>query len=134
MDVYAVCKEQQEKPDFNTFFRGTGVFHDHHTGQALNKEKVVEAVRNDLDEMYSFSVLQWRRRSEKPASEKVISTTLFHKLKDEGTVRSRIVLRQFADVPLHEPSTNLVAETVSVIASKGNGRQMTSPFRSSTLG
>ena len=87
------------------------MFHDHYTGQALNKEKVVEAVRNDLDEMYSFSVLQWRRRSEKPASEKVISTTLFHKLKNEGTVRSRIVLRQFADVPLHEPSTNLVAET-----------------------
>ena len=96
------CKGQQEKPDFETFFRGTGAFHDHYTVEALNKEKLLESALNDLDEMDSFSMMQWRRRSEKPVGAKVISNKLFHKLKDEGAVRSRIVARQFADAPLHE--------------------------------
>ena len=43
MDVCALCEEQEEKPDLETFCRGTG--HDHYRGEALNKEKVVEASR-----------------------------------------------------------------------------------------
>ena len=67
------------------------MFHDPDTGEVLNREKVVEAVRNELDEVDSFNVSQWRRRSEKPVGEKVISTKLFHKLKHDGTAKSRIV-------------------------------------------
>ena len=92
-----VCEFHSKKLDFGTFFRGTGAFHDHYSGEAWKKEKVVEAVRNDFHEMDSFSVMQWRRRSENPVGETVISTELFAKLKDEGAVRSRMVAGKFAE-------------------------------------
>ena len=89
-----MCVLHSKKLDFETFFRGQGAFHDHCSGEAWKKEKVVEAVRNDFHEMDSFSVMQWRRRSENLVGETVISTKLFAKLKDEGVVRSRMVARQ----------------------------------------
>ena len=64
----ALCRQDTTSPwsTFETFFRGTGAFHD-----------------------------GWRRRSETSAGERVISTNFFHKLKDEGIERSRIGARQF---------------------------------------
>ena len=42
----------------------TRAFHNHYTGEVLNKEKVVEAVRNEFYDMVSFSAMQWRKKSE----------------------------------------------------------------------
>ena len=70
----ALCEEQEQKLAFETCFRCTGAFHEHYTSDALFKEKVVKAARNELDEMASFHVMQWRRKLEKSACDKVIST------------------------------------------------------------
>ena len=131
MDVKALCEENIEKPDFDEYFSKTGVFHDFYTGEALPKELVTAAVRNELAEMDAFEVMQWRRRSDKPEGVKVISTKLFHKLKDETTVRSRIVARQFADSPAPEhhagtPPVWALKLVLSRCTSRGRGRQLAS--------
>ena len=75
--------------------------------------------------------MKWKRKSEKPPDEKVISTKMFHKAKGDE-VRSRIVAREFADgvsAPEHHagtPPTWALKLVISRMMSKGRTRQLAS--------
>ena len=81
--------------------------------------------------MQEFGVFEWKRKSEKPPNEKVISTKMFHKAKGDE-VRSRIVAREFADgvfAPEHHagtPPTWALKLVISRMMSKGRTRQLAS--------
>ena len=95
MNLGALCEEEVPHPTFDgELFAGS--FHDQFTGEVLPKELVLEGVKRELDEMDEFEVMVRKRRSEKPAGERVISTKLFHTRKGPDCVRSRIVARDFA--------------------------------------
>ena len=79
--------------------------------------------------MQEFGVFEWKRKSEKPPNERVISTKMFHKAKRDE-VQSRIVAREFADgvfAPEHHagtPPTWALKLVISRMMSKGRTRQL----------
>eukprot|EP00959_Pyramimonas_sp_CCMP1952_P370063 7750426-Pyramimonas_sp.AAC.1 len=95
MTLGALCEEEAPAPTFGERLVA-GSFHDQHTGEVLPKELVLEGVKRELDEMEELEVMVWKKRSEKPPGERVISTKLFHTRKGPDCVRPRIVARDFA--------------------------------------
>ena len=81
--------------------------------------------------MQEFGVFEWKRKSEKPPNEKIISTKMFHKAKGDE-VGSRIVAREFADgvfAPEHHagtPPTWALKLVISRLILKGRSRQVAS--------
>ena len=81
--------------------------------------------------MQEFGVFEWKRNSEEPPNEKVISTKMFHKAK-VYEVRSRIVAREHADgvfAPEQHagtPPTWAPKLVISRMMSKGRTRQLAS--------
>ena len=115
MEVNALCEESVDPPDMEAFFDAAGGFYDHYTGEILLRCKSSE----------------WKRKSEKPPNEKVISTKMFHQDKGDE-VRSRIVAREYADgvsAPEHRtgtPATWALKLVISGMMSKGRTRQLAS--------
>ena len=78
----------------------------------------------------SSELFEWKRKSEKPPIEEVMSTKMFHKAK--GEVRSRIVALEFADgvfTPEHHagtPPTRALKLVISRMMSKVRTRQFAS--------
>ena len=81
--------------------------------------------------MQEFGVFEWKRKSEKPPNEKVISTKMFHEAQGDE-VRSRIVAWEFADgvfAPEHHagtPPTWALKLVISRMMSKSRTRQLVS--------
>ena len=74
----------------------------------LVRDATIAGIRAELTQMQEFGVFEWKRKSEKPPDEKVISTKMFHKAKGDE-VRSRIVAREYADgvfAPEHHAGTD----------------------------
>ena len=46
-------------------------------------------------ETEDFDVFEWKRAGEQPLEAATVSTKMFHRQKDESTVRGRIAARQF---------------------------------------
>ena len=74
MEVNALCEENAEPPDMEAFFDAAGEFYDHHTGEILDRDATIAGIRAELTQMQEFGVFEWKRKSEKPPSEKVICT------------------------------------------------------------
>ncbi|CAK0826802.1 unnamed protein product [Prorocentrum cordatum] len=133
MTLGALCEEEAPAPTFDEGL-SAGRVHDQYTGEVLPKELVLEGVKRELDEREEFEaeVVVWKRRSEKPAGERVISTKLFHTRKGPDCVRSRIVARDFAGgvfAPGHyagTPPTWALKLVISRLASRGQVRQLAS--------
>ena len=107
MEINALCEEQINPPDLEAFFDKAGEFYDHYTGEILDRDATIAGIRAELAQMQEFGVFEWKRSSEKPVGEKVISSKMFHKAKGDE-VRSRIVARQCADgvfAPEHHAGT-----------------------------
>ena len=92
MEVNALCEETVDPPDMEVFVVAVGEFYDHYTGEILDRDATIAGIRAELTQMQEFGVFEWKRKSEKPPNEKVISTKMFHKAKGDE-VRSRIVAR-----------------------------------------
>ena len=90
------CEEIVGLPDMEAFFDAAGEFYDYYTGEILDRDARIVGIRGELTQMQEFEVFEWKRKSEKPSNEKVISTKMFHKAKGDE-VRSRIVAREYAD-------------------------------------
>ena len=90
MEVIALCEETVDPPDMAAFVGAAGEFHDHYTGEILDRDSTIAGIRVELTQMQEFGVFRWKRKSEKPPDENVISTKTFHKAKGDE-VRSRIV-------------------------------------------
>ena len=89
------------------FFDAAGEFYDHHTGEILDRDATIAGIRAELTQMQEFGVFEWKRKSEKPPNEKVISTKMFYKAEGDE-VRSRIVAREYGDgvfAPEHHAGT-----------------------------
>ena len=103
-------------------------FYDHYTGEILDRDATIAGVRAELTQMQEF---EWKRKSEKPPNEKVISTKMFHKAKGDE-VRSRIVAREYADgvfAPGHHAGTPpawALKLVISRMMSRGRTRQLAS--------
>ncbi|CAK0869006.1 unnamed protein product [Prorocentrum cordatum] len=131
MTLGALSEEKAPVPTFDEklFARS---FHDQYTWEVLPKELVLEGVKRELDEMEEFEVMVWKKRSEKPPGERVISTKLFHTRKGPDCVRSRIVARDFAGgvfAPEHyagTPPTWALKLVISRLESRGESRQLAS--------
>ncbi|CAK0901850.1 unnamed protein product [Prorocentrum cordatum] len=122
MTLGALCEEEVPVPTFDEkLFAGS--FHDQYTGEFLPKELVLEGVKRELDEMEEFEVMVWKKRSEKPPGERVISTKLFHTRKGPDCVRSRVVARDFAGGVFVTWALKLV---ISRLASRRESRQLAS--------
>ena len=107
MEINALCEEQVDQPSFERFFDKAGEFYDHYTGEILDRDATIAGIRAELAQMQEFGVFEWRRSSEKPVGERVISSKMFHKAKGDE-VRSRIVAREYADgvfAPEHHAGT-----------------------------
>ena len=72
------------------FLDAASEFYDHYTGEILDRDATIAGIRAELTQMQEFGMLEWKRKSEKPPTEKVISTKIFDKAKGDE-VRSRIV-------------------------------------------
>ena len=83
LEVNALCEETVDPLDMEAFFFLTqpARFYDHYTGEILDRDATVAGIRAELTQMQEFGVLEWKRKSEKPPNEKVISTKMFHKAK-----------------------------------------------------
>ena len=131
MEVNALCEETVDPPDMEAFFDAAGEFYDHYTGEILDRDATIAGIRAELTQMQEFGVFEWKRKSEKPPNEKVISTKMFHNAKGDE-VRSRIVAREFADgvfAPEHHagtPPTWALKLVISRMMSKGRARQLAS--------
>ena len=118
-------------PDMEAFFDTAGDFYDHNTGEILHRGATIAGIRAELTQMQEFGVFEWKRKSEKPPSEKVISTKMFHKAKGDE-VRSIIVAREYVDgvfAPEHHagtPPTWALKLVISRMMSKGRTRQLAS--------
>ena len=97
----------------------------------LDRDATIAGIRAALTQVQEFGVSEWKRKSEKPPNEKVISTKMFHKAKGDE-VRSRIVAREHADgvfAPEHHagtPPTWALKLVISTMMSKGRTRQLAS--------
>ena len=131
MEINALCEEQINPPDLEAFFDKAGEFYDHYTGEILVRDATIAGIRAELAQMQEFGVFEWKRSSEKPVGEKVISSKMFHKAKGDE-VRSRIVARQYADgvfAPEHHagtPPTWALKLVLSRMVSKSRTRQFAS--------
>ena len=131
MEVIALCEETVDPPDMEAFFHAAGEFHDHYTGEILDRDATIAGIRAELTQMQEFGVFEWKRKSDEPPNEKVISTKMVHKAKGDE-VRSRIVAREFADgvfAPEHHagtPPTWTLKLVISRMMSKGRRRQLAS--------
>ena len=74
MEVNALCEELVDPPDMEAFFDAAGEFHDHYTGEIMDRDATIAGIRAELTQMQEIGVFEWRRRSEKPPDEKVVST------------------------------------------------------------
>ena len=81
--------------------------------------------------MQELGVFEWKRKSEKPPNEKVMSTKMIHKaMGDEA--RSRVVAREYADGVFareHHAGTTptwALKLVISRMISKGRTRQLAS--------
>ena len=139
VEINALCEEQINQPDLEAFFDKAGEFYDHYTGEILGRDATIAGIRAELAQMQEFGVFEWKRSSEKPVGEKIISSKKFHKAKGDE-VRSRIVARHYADgvfAPEHHagtPPTWALKLVLSRMVSKSRTRQFASQWRSSTLG
>ena len=119
------------RPTWKRFFDAAGEFYDDYTGEILDRDATIAGIRADHSQMQQFGVFARKRKSQKPATEKVISTKMFHKAKGDE-VRSRIVAREFADgvfAPEHHagtPPTWALKLVISRMMSKGRARQLAS--------
>ena len=89
------------------FLDAAGEFYDHYTGEILDRDETIAGIRAELTQLQEFGMLEWTRKSEKPPTEKVISTKMFDNAKGDE-VRSRIVAREYSDgvsAPEHHAST-----------------------------
>ena len=131
VEVNALCAEPVDPPDMEAFFDAAGEFYDHYTGEILDRDATIAGIRAELTQMQEFGVFEWKRKSEKPPNEKVISTKMFRKAKGDE-VRSRIVAREYADgvfAPEHHAGTPPVWALKLVISrmmSKGRTRLLAS--------
>ena len=131
MEVNALCEEPVDPPDMEASFDAAGEFYDHYTGEILGRDATLAGIRAELTKMQEFGVLEWKRKSEKPPNEKVISTKMFHKSKGDN-IRSRIVAREYADgvfAPEHHagtPPTWALKLVISRMLPKGRTRQLAS--------
>ena len=113
------------------FFDRAGEFYDHHTDEVLDRDATIAGIRAELTQMQEFEVFGWKRRTEKLAAEKIISTKMFHKTKGND-IRSRTVAREFADgvfAPEHHASTLptwALKLVISRMVSKSRTRQLAS--------
>ena len=113
------------------FFDTAGEFYDHCTGEILDRDATTAGIRVEFTQMQEFGVFEWKRKSEKPPNEKVISTKMFHKAKGDE-VRSKIVAREYAVgtfAPGHHagtPPTWALKLVISRMTSKGRTRQLAS--------
>ena len=120
------------------FFDAAGEFYDQCTGEILDRDATNAGIRAELTQMQEFGVFEWKRKSENPPNEKVISTKMFDKAKGDE-VGSRIVAREFADgvfAPEHHagtPPTWALKLVVSRMMSKGRTRQLASRGRVSCV-
>ncbi len=79
--------------------------------------------------MADFGVYKWVRVEDVPQGVEIISTQMFHKLKEPGLVRSRIIGRQFANERNYEfhagtPPLALLKYVLSRAASRGREWQL----------
>ena len=131
MEVNALCEETVDPPDMEAFFDAAGEFYDNYTGEILDRDATIAGIRAELTQMQEFGVFEWKRKSEKPPNEKVISTKMVHKAKGDE-VRSRIVARELADgvfAPEHHagtPPTWALKLVISRMMSKDRTRQLAS--------
>ena len=131
MEINALCEEQVDQPNFERFFDKAGEFYDRCTGEILDRDATIAGIRAELAQMQEFGVFEWRRSSEKPAGERVISSKMFHKAKGDE-VRSRMVAWEYADgvfAPEHHagtPPTWALKLVLSRMVSKGRTRQFAS--------
>ena len=131
MEVNVLCEEAVDAPNMEAFFDAAGEFYDHYIGEILDRDATIVGIRAELTQMHEFGVFEWKRKSEKPRNEKVISTKMFHKAKG-NEVRSRIVARVFADGVVaaeHHagtPPTWALKLVISRMVSKGRTRQLAS--------
>ena len=138
MEVNALCEETVDPPDMEAFFDAAGEFYDHYTHKILDRDATIVGIRVQLTQIQEFGVFEWKRKSEEPPNEKVISTKMFHKAKGDE-VQSRIVAREFADgvfAPEHhagKPPTWALKLVISRMMSKGRTCQFAS-HHSSMLG
>ena len=89
MEVNSLCEEPADPPDMEKFFDAAGEFYDHYTGDILDRVATIAGIGAGLTEMQEFGVFEWKRKSEKPPSEKVISTKMFHKAEGRrGSVKN----------------------------------------------
>ena len=56
-------------------------FYEHYTGEVLDRDATTAGIRAGLTSMQEFGVFEWNRGTEILASEKIISTKMFHKAK-----------------------------------------------------
>ena len=113
------------------FFDRAGEFYDHNTDEILDRDATIAGIRPELAQMQEFGVFEWKRRSEKPVGERVISTKMFHKAKGDE-VRSRIVAPEHANgvfAPEHHagtPPTWALKLVISRMMSQSRTRQCAS--------
>ena len=74
MEINVLCEEQVNQPDLERFFDKAGEFYDHYTGEVLDRDATIAGIRAELAQMQEFGVFEWRRSSEKPAGDRVISS------------------------------------------------------------
>ena len=129
MEVNALCEEPFDPPDMQTFSDAAGEFYDHYTGEILDRDATIAGIRAELTQMQEFGVFEWKRKSEKPPTEKVIRTKMFHKAKGDE-LRSRIVAREYNHgvfAPEHHagtPPTWALKLVISRMMSRGRARQL----------
>ena len=122
-DINALCEDQIEQPDVEAFFDSACEFNDHYTGEIFDRDAMIAGIWAELAQIQEFGVFEWKRKEEKPATERVICTNIFHKAKGDE-VRSRIVAREFAD-GVFAPTWALKL-VISRMMSKGRTRQLAS--------
>jgi hypothetical protein len=129
MEVNAVCEEPEQHLDWESLLGQMKVAYDHYTGETLDKQQVMDGIRKELSEMDEFEVFTWVDESEVPRGSEIITTKMFHRQKDENTVRSRIVGRQYKTDRNFEfyagtPPLAMLKLIVSRAASRGTSRQV----------
>ena len=122
------------------FFDRACEFYDHYSGEILDRRATIAGIRAELTQMEEFGVFDWKRRSEKPVGERIISTKMFHKAKGDE-MRSRVVARDHTDgapapdlVRAGTPPTRTLKLVSSRMMSKSRLRHTTFQWRSFTSG
>jgi hypothetical protein len=91
MELNAVGKEDEQHLDWEQYPVHVKVVFEDYMGEAFDKQQVVDGIRNEPSETNEFEVFGWIDESKVPRGAEVVTTTMFHRQKDENTVRSRIV-------------------------------------------